>query len=81
METILNTILQALMGGGPGAIIALLVAFIAVLLWHIRQLYKDVEKKDDKIEKILDDYHKGNLTLTEALTSLKMVLVEIKAKL
>jgi hypothetical protein len=81
MESALNVILQALMGGGPGAIIALLVAFIGLLCWHIRQLSKDVEKKDTKIEKILDDYHKGNLTLTEALTSLKMVLVEIKAKL
>ena len=42
---------------------------------------KIIEKKDEKLEKIVDDYYKGNITLSDALTSLKIVLYEIKAKL
>lgn len=54
---------------------------IAMLLLDRHRLVKDNSRKDEKIERIVDDYYKGNLTLTEALNSLKTVLYEIRLKL
>jgi hypothetical protein len=54
-------------------------------IWYFygenKRLKEDGKKKDEKIDKIIDDYYKGNLTLTEALNSLKLVLFEIKGKI
>lgn len=58
---------------------------MGLIIWHLlverNKLVEDNKKKDEKIDKIIDDYYKGNLTLTEALNSLKLVLYEIKGKL
>lgn len=81
METIFEKLIGALLGGGPQAIIAILLLVITVLILERRRLIKDIEKKDDRIDKIVDDYHKGNLTLSEALNSLKIVLYEIKSRI
>jgi F0F1-type ATP synthase membrane subunit b/b' len=81
MEGILQTLLTALLAGGPGAIIAILVGIIAFLMWERKKLVEAIDKKEEKIEKIIDDYYKGYLTLTEALNGLKMVLMEMKGKL
>lgn len=81
MEGILQALLTALLAGGPGAIIAILVGIIVFLLWDRKKLVETIDKKEEKIEKIIDDYYKGNLTLTEALNGLKMVLMEIKGQL
>jgi len=74
-------IIGAIMGGGPEAMIAILVVFVVLLLLDRRRLLAEIKQKDAKVEKIVDEYYKGNLTLTEALTSLKLVLFEIKGKL
>ena len=66
--------------GGPSAILAILVLIIVVLIFDRRRLLSEITKKDEKIDKIVDDYYKGNLTLSEALNSLKSVLYEIKGK-
>ena len=81
MDTIIEKLLLALFNGGPQAISAVLVLVIGLLFMERRRLLKEITKKDDKIDKIIDDYYKGNMTLTEALNSLKMVLYEIKGKL
>jgi hypothetical protein len=80
-EQIFEKLISSLLGGGPQAIIAIMLLII-ILLWVDRsRLINEVKKKDEKIEKIVSDYYKGNLTLSEALNSLKMVLFELKSRI
>lgn len=81
METIITDLINVLLGGGPQAIIAILVLVIVLLVLDRRRLLADIHRKDAKIDQIIDDYYKGNLTLSEALNSLKIVLYEIKSKI
>lgn len=81
MDQIITSLLTVLSGGGPQAIIALLVLLLVLLIWERRRMHAEIDKKDEKLDRIIDEYHKGNLTLAEALNSLKIVLFEIKAKL
>jgi hypothetical protein len=81
MDDMLQKIMDAVLGGGPTAVIAILIAIVGFLVWDRKRLTTALETKDKKIDQIVDDYHKGNITLVEALNSLKMVMVEIKARL
>jgi predicted HTH domain antitoxin len=81
MEDIIKMLITATINGGPGAIVGLLLAFIVILLWDRRNLVAKIDQKEAKLEKIIDDYYKGNVTLTEALNNLRIVLAEIKGKL
>jgi hypothetical protein len=67
--------------GESSGMIAILLGIIGALGWYCYRLMKQMEKKDEKIYKILDDYSKNTITMTEALNSLKLVLIEIKAKI
>ena len=73
--------LTAMIEGGPPAVIAVLLLVIVGLIFERKRLLAELIKKDEKIDKIIDDYYKGNMTLSDALNSLKMVLYEIKSKL
>jgi hypothetical protein len=81
IDSIVEKLISSMLSGGPHAIIAILMLVIALLLIERKRLIADLSNKDAKIDKIIDDFHKGNITLTEALNSLKIVLFEIKAKL
>jgi hypothetical protein len=81
IDNIVTSLIGVLVGGGPNAIIAILVLIIALLLMERRRLLHEITRKDDKVEKIVDDYYRGNLTLTEALNSLKTVLYEVRSRL
>lgn len=81
MEAFLNVLITSVTAGGPGAVIVLLMVFVGLLIWDRKRILTDVDKKDQKLEKIIEDYHKGTLTITEALNSLTMVLMEIKGKI
>lgn len=70
-----------IVSGGFKGIIALLLIIIGCLLWDRKHLQENLEKKEEKIEEILDNYYKGNMTLSEALSGLKILLAEIKSKL
>jgi hypothetical protein len=59
----------------------ILCLIIGALLYDRKRLTDELKRKDEKIEKIVDEYFKGNMTLTEALNSLKLVLFEIKGRL
>jgi hypothetical protein len=81
MEDLFKLLITVVTDGGPGGIVALLLVFIGILIWDRHRLVQEIEKKDTKLEKIIDDYYKGHLTITEALNGLKIVLAEIKGKL
>lgn len=81
MEALFEKLIGALLSGGPQAIIAILLLFITVLILERRRLLQSIDKKDERIDKIVDEYHKGNMTLSEALNGLKLVLYEVKSKL
>jgi len=76
--SIINTILT---GDQNLAIIGILMCVIVYLSWDRHRLIEELTKKDLKIDKIIDDYFKGNITLSDALNELKLVLYEIKGKL
>lgn len=73
-------IVNSLVSGGPHAIVIILTFAVFGLLYERSHLTKTIAEKDKKMDKIIDDYYKGNLSLAEALNSLKSVLYEIKAK-
>ncbi len=80
MDNILALVVGQLLHGGPETI-AIMALLIVLLLWDRRRLTNEIAKKDERLNKIVDDYYKGNITLAEALNSLKLVLYEIKIKL
>ena len=81
MGDLFQSVVQMIAKGEAGALTAILLAIIGVLGWYCFRLMKQLEKKDEKIYKIIDDYSKNNITITDALNGLKTVLIEIKAKL
>lgn len=81
MNTLIESLLSNIAGEGSEALIIVLLGIILALGWYCFRLMKQNEKKDDKIYKIINDYAKNNITITEALNGLKMVLIEIKTKL
>jgi short subunit fatty acids transporter len=80
METFLKFI-EILLSGDMRAIVLILAAIIVALIWDRLKIMKQLADKDEKVEKILAEYHKGNMTLAEALNNVRMVLYEIKGKL
>ena len=83
MDNIIGMILDLLTSGKQG--VEILPIVMGLIIWHLlderKKMLEDSKRKDERIDKIIDDYHKGNLTLTEALNSLKIVLYEIKSKI
>lgn len=81
MDGIISSLLGLLLSGSPHAISAILILFIVLLLFDRRRLIDEIAKKEEKIDHIIDDYYKGNVTLADALNSLKSVLSEIRSKI
>lgn len=87
---LLQYILPLASQGGSAAVITILLAVVAVLIWDrknlTRQLVQTTQKvydaKDSEtrsIKEIVNRYHKGNLDLITALTEIKAVLVSIQS--
>lgn len=72
---------QHLFKGGSEPVITILVFVIIGLTYEIHRMRKEAKMKEDKLDRIVDDYHEGNLTIAEAMNSLKCVLSEIKGRL
>ena len=80
-QIITQMIPQLLSGGGPQVVILMLMGVIAFFWFERKRLLDEVKRKDEKIDKIIEDYQNGNTTLTDAFTQLRIVLAEIRAKL
>lgn len=80
MDNTLALLLAPVLNGGP-AVVAALILIIIALAWDRKRLQAEIKEKEGKIDRIVDDYHKGNLTIAEAMNSLKYVLAEIRGKL
>lgn len=81
MGDIITAVIKLIAQGDSAALIGVLLVIIIGMGWLVYKLFKQNEKKDEKIYKIIDDYAKNNITMAEAMNSIKVVLVEIKAKL
>lgn len=82
-------ILPLISQGGSAAVITLLLAIVAVLIWDRKHLTRELLKttqmvysaKDSEtrsIKEIVNRYHKGNVDLVQALTEIKAVLTSIQ---
>ena len=83
MDSFIGSILSLFSSGKNSS--EVLPIIMGLIIWHLleerKKMIADSEKKDDRIDKIIDDYHSGNLSLAEALNSLKIVLYEIKSRI
>lgn len=86
-----TTIIKYLTEGGSVAVIAILFAIVAVLVWDRKNISKELadttqkvyDAKDSEtksIKEIIEKYHKGNLDLVQALNEIKMVLISIQSR-
>lgn len=84
-----QAILNFIVGGGAAGVIAILFGIVVVLILDHRSLSKDLndailrvyDAKDSEtqsIKEIIDNYHKGNLNLVQALNEIRIVLITIQ---
>lgn len=81
MLDIIDKIITVSSSGGPQAIIAILFLIIIGLLHDRHFRLDEIKAKDAKLDRIIDDYFKGTMTIAEALNSLKIVLYELRASI
>lgn len=74
MEQVLPQLVAALVGGGSQAVSAVLMLIIGALYYERRRLLSEVKTKENRIDKIVDDYYKGYLQVNEALSNIKQIL-------
>jgi len=80
-DATVQNLIATLLAGGPPGIIALLMLVVAGLLWDRRRIFTDNARKDQKIDMLIENYYKSSMAVGEALSSIKIVLAEISAKL
>jgi hypothetical protein len=80
MDNVIGNLITVLLQGGP-EVVAVLLLFILLLLFDRKRLLSEVARKDARIDKIVDDYHSGSITMAEAMNSLRMLLFELKSRL
>lgn len=85
---LVKSVFEAVLGGGSDAIIAILLLFLFASLWVMRFMYKTLRHKDTIIEQkvernetLISNYYEANKTVSEALNSIHIALIEIKSKL
>ena len=79
MEQLLQQLITITVGGGAQAVIALLFIVIIGVSLDRRRLLAENKAKSDRIDKIIDDYYKASLHVSEALASIKQ-FIELKLK-
>ena len=81
MDEMIEYLVKNIISGGSGAVISILLIIIVCLIYIIRKMTKTMEAKDDKNDKIINDYYRITLQVSETIKSLKEVLLEIRSKL
>lgn len=92
MDKVFDAIFPAMLEGGSGAVIAVLIGVVALLVFERMRMNKrieevaaqaleakDVEKRT--VMEILEKYHQGNMTMVQALNEIKVVLAAIQGRL
>lgn len=84
MDKAVELLLTALIEGGPGAIISILIALIGLLLWYVHKLIKSMQEQSkeykDSMTHIIDKYQTGQINVIEALNEIKIILAKIEVK-
>jgi hypothetical protein len=80
-DSTVQNLIATLLTGGPAGVIALLMLVIAGLLWDRRRVFTDNAKKDQKLDVMIENYYKSSISVGDALSSIRIVLAEISAKL
>lgn len=92
MEGIVKSLIPMITDGGPAAVIAVLLLCVGLLIWDRIQLLKRLaeslqqtmdakEAEKQVILEIIEKYHKGNLTMVQAINEIKVVLAAIQGRL
>ena len=81
MEEMISNLVTTAISGGPASLSAFLFIALFAVVYDRNRLLKELSKREEKVEQIVEAYHQGNLTLSEALNNLKIVLIELKAKI
>ena len=79
MEQLLQQLITITLGGGSQAITALMFLVIIAVYRDRSRLIEENKAKSERVEKIIDDYYKASLHLSETLNAIKQ-LVELKLK-
>ena len=70
-----------MMTHGQYSVTVMLIVGMMYLYKNNISLQKKLDKKDEKLFKIYEDYKNGTISTTQALGEIKNVLVEIRIKL
>jgi hypothetical protein len=79
VEQLLQQLITITVGGGTQAVVALMFMVIVGVCLDRRRLIAENKAKSDRIDKIIDDYYKASLHVSEALASIKQ-FIELKLK-
>ena len=81
MDDIITFLIKSIDNGGSAGVISILLLIVGYCIWDKRNMSKSLEAKDEKIDKIINDYYKITMQVSETIKSLKQVLLEIRSKL
>ena len=79
MEQLIEQLVTVIIGGGAQAVTALMFVVIIAVCLDRKRLIAENKAKSDRIDKIIDDYYKASLHVSEALASIKQ-FIELKLK-
>lgn len=84
----LGTLITSILSGGSNALIAILLFILVAIVLAVKYLVGEIKNQrtqiiesNERYLRLLHAYHDSNTTVTNSLNDLKMVLIEIKAKL
>jgi hypothetical protein len=79
MEQLLQQLITVAVGGGTQAVTALLFLVLVGVYLDRKRLIAENQAKSERIEKIIDDYYKASLHVSESLGTIKQ-FIELKLK-